>query len=274
MSEYFNIPEIAYCRVDRAARLIGCEIEDLYHWMETDVIKGCINVMYENQSNADIFVYGDIEHATEYLKNIDWGGGYFPFSKYSVSTLDIALMGSEPYPLTETSDEYTFFYGVICGVWVIDSGLQYLFSDEETIEVRRLKPCCIDHEKHDFTHATCEMNIKKSDLWVLKDDLEKLAGKQFRELEQGYESAIKKKIKAEERFTENRTKTNNARAQFIKSLLHIHYGSDVAESPRRFMENKDSEISNDFKNQGIIPPSGKAVQDWLKFTEIPFKSQE
>ncbi|MEM7927629.1 hypothetical protein Q4R04_17780, partial [Morganella morganii] len=68
--------------------------------------------------------------------------------------------------------------------------------------------------------------------------------------------------------------SNNVKNNFIKSLLHIHYGDDVAENPRRFMDNKDSEISNDFRNQKITPPSGKAVQEWLKFTEIPFKSQE
>jgi hypothetical protein len=33
-------------------------------------------------------------------------------------------------------------------------------------------------------------------------------------------------------------KTINKRAQFIKSLLRIHYGNEVAENPRRFLDKK------------------------------------
>ena len=70
------------------------------------------------------------------------------------------------------------------------------------------------------------------------------------------------------------TKTINKRAQFIKSLLRIHYGNEVAESPRRFLERKDSDVSKDFKDLNIIAPSGKAVQEWVKGVDIPFSDDE
>lgn len=273
MTEYFDIPEIAYCRVGRAARLLGCEVEDIFHWMETNVIKGCVNIMFEMQSNAEVYIRGDIGETTEYLDYIDLVGGYFPMSEYSVATLDIALTADEPYPLSETDDNYTFFYGVVCGVWVVDSGLQYLSSDDDKIEIRRLKPCCVDPEIKTIVHATCNMEIKKSNLWVLKDDLEKLSGKTFKELEHSGESLMQRKIKAKETFAENSSKTNNTRAQFIKSLLHIHYGNDVAESPRRFLEQNNSIIIDDFRKMNIKPPSGKSVQAWIEMVDIPFNDE-
>lgn len=67
----------------------------------------------------------------------------------------------------------------------------------------------------------------------------------------------------------SRTVANN-RSSMIKALLAIHYGEDVANSPRKFIENKDSEICKDFELKGIKLPSGKIVSEWLRDVEIDY----
>jgi len=66
------------------------------------------------------------------------------------------------------------------------------------------------------------------------------------------------------------TKTINSRAQFIKSLLYSTYFEDLANNPRKYFDDPNSEISNDFRKKGIRLPSGKTVQSWINMVDIPF----
>lgn len=52
-------------------------------------------------------------------------------------------------------------------------------------------------------------------------------------------------------------------ARFIYDLLAIQYGQDVADNPRRFIDNPDSEIAKDFNDKAKLP-SGRSVERWLK----------
>ncbi|WP_269933939.1 hypothetical protein [Serratia liquefaciens] len=274
MAEYFDIPEIAYCRVDRAARLVGCEVEDLYHWMETQTINGYLNIPFEKDFIASFTIGCNEDDAGNYLRNIDWSGGYFPFTAYSIGTLLFAKLEKENYPLNYSSEfESCNFDGQICGVWRIDSGLDCLFDDSDEIEVRRLLPYGSDLGANMFVSASVKMKVTKKNVWIIKEDLEKLAGKEFRTLDGGLGN-VSHRIASEVKYNkEENTKTINLRAQFIKSLLHIHYGDDVAESPRRFLEQNDSDISSDFRRANIKPPSGKSVQTWIEMVDIPFNDE-
>ncbi|PHM47133.1 hypothetical protein [Xenorhabdus miraniensis] len=60
------------------------------------------------------------------------------------------------------------------------------------------------------------------------------------------------------------SKTSNAQAQFIYGLLFTKYGAEVAENPRRHMENPRGTIRADFEKAGLPLPSGNAVMGWLK----------
>ncbi|MDT7097324.1 hypothetical protein [Citrobacter amalonaticus] len=270
MSDYFDIPEVAYCRINRAAQLINCEVEDIYHWMETETISGYINIPYETDSFASFNIPGKKENVDGFLRELDWSGGYFPFTAYSIGTVLLAKAEEDDYP-TEYNDwlEVCSFNGLICGVWKIDSGLQYLFDDESDIEIRRLVPYGFYSSDHPSISANVKMKIDKKNIWLVKDDIEKLSGKKFRSIDGGL-GDISKKIATDVYTKKNSPKTLNLQAQFIKSLLHIHYGDDVAQSPRRFLEKKESEISMDFYKLGITHPSGKAVQSWIEMVDIPF----
>lgn len=58
-------------------------------------------------------------------------------------------------------------------------------------------------------------------------------------------------------------KTENAQARFIKNLLTIMYGEEVAANPRRYIEGKDPQIKNDMTAKNLDCPSGNTVEKWL-----------
>jgi len=58
-------------------------------------------------------------------------------------------------------------------------------------------------------------------------------------------------------------KTKNSQAQFIKGLLTVMYGEDVAASPRRHIDGKRSQIRNDLEIKNLPCPSGVTVEKWL-----------
>lgn len=66
------------------------------------------------------------------------------------------------------------------------------------------------------------------------------------------------------------TKTINAQAKFIKALLYVHYGVDVANNPRPHIENIDGEIKLDFDRSGLGRelPSYLTVKQWVDRVEL------
>lgn len=60
------------------------------------------------------------------------------------------------------------------------------------------------------------------------------------------------------------TKTLNYLAVALKALIHIQYGAETAENLRKYLDDPDSEISQDFINAGIKAPGGKALHNHLK----------
>ncbi|EAA8037528.1 hypothetical protein JRK10_002346 [Salmonella enterica] len=58
-------------------------------------------------------------------------------------------------------------------------------------------------------------------------------------------------------------KTQNAQARFIKGLLMVCYGEDVANSPRKHIDGKTAQIRNDLESKGLDCPSGVTVENWL-----------
>lgn len=74
-------------------------------------------------------------------------------------------------------------------------------------------------------------------------------------------------------------KSNNAMVRFIKALLTVHYGADVAENPRKHIAEFDSsqgvkyangKIQKDFDRLGYeVGISGRTLQNWLDGVPLP-----
>ncbi|WP_234480043.1 hypothetical protein [Erwinia sp. S38] len=58
-------------------------------------------------------------------------------------------------------------------------------------------------------------------------------------------------------------KTENAQARFIKSLLTVMYGEDMANSPRKHIDGKMAQIRDDLAAKDLPCPSGVTVENWL-----------
>lgn len=77
-----------------------------------------------------------------------------------------------------------------------------------------------------------------------------------------------------EQIKKGSTKTINAQAKFIKALLYVHYGVDVANNPRPHIENIDGEIKLDFDRSGLGRelPSYLTVKQWVDRVELDISS--
>ncbi|MCA6969419.1 hypothetical protein [Pectobacterium carotovorum] len=62
-------------------------------------------------------------------------------------------------------------------------------------------------------------------------------------------------------------KTENAQAKFIKNLLTVMYGEDVAEHPRKHIDGKMAQIRTDLEAKSLYCPSGVTIENWLSDIE-------
>lgn len=64
-------------------------------------------------------------------------------------------------------------------------------------------------------------------------------------------------------------KTFNAKARFIKTLLYFIYSNEhMANNPRTYFDDHDSEIRTDFRNSGLKLPTGKTIEKWIGDADI------
>lgn len=121
-----------------------------------------------------------------------------------------------------------------------------------------------------------EINKKQSNIILpnaqsinneLQQELEQ-AKKEIEQLKNGEPQNLNNQPKKESR------KTINAQSKFIKSLLYIHYGADVANNPRPHIENTSGEIIKDFDAHGLSKelPSCLTVKKWVDSVELDIDS--
>ncbi|OOF68811.1 SlyX protein [Rodentibacter pneumotropicus] len=81
----------------------------------------------------------------------------------------------------------------------------------------------------------------------------------------------------EKRIAKSSTKSENKKNAFIKSLLKIHYGEEVAENPRAHIydpnlseRSRDGKIQKDFELHGLTKhlPTGKTLKNWVDGVEL------
>ncbi|HID4130303.1 TPA: hypothetical protein ACXE8V_000588 [Pluralibacter gergoviae] len=58
-------------------------------------------------------------------------------------------------------------------------------------------------------------------------------------------------------------KTENAKSRFIKNLLIVMYGENVAENPRSHIDGKCGQIKKDMDTKGLACPTGVTLEKWI-----------
>ncbi|QBY47003.1 hypothetical protein [Arsenophonus nasoniae] len=64
--------------------------------------------------------------------------------------------------------------------------------------------------------------------------------------------------------TSSSPKTVNYLASALKAFIQIQYGAEVAENIRKYLEDPNSEVSQDFSGIGLKAPNGKALQKHMR----------
>ncbi|UEM40975.1 hypothetical protein [Pectobacterium aquaticum] len=253
-----------YCSLERAAKFFSCEEDDFFHWQSI----GKINISFylDDMESTILSINGErietssplITKTTE-IEEIAHNN-YFDYndknSNFCASDLE----------LDSISNVYRI-KGYASGLWIpCQDSINVMGRGSSLHDDFWLKPYYSDVEFrimikiNDKKHADDEYSIassrriSKKSLILYKDDLLKI------------DNILNGKGDINE--TKPNSKTANSMAKFIKSLIAINYGVQVAESPRKYLEDTDSSISRAFQEKGISIPSGKTVSAWLKDVDI------
>ena len=126
MSKSSKIPPILpleYCRIERASRLLGCEVEDILHWGAIGKISLRVSaeelqpstVKYDGIDTVNVvggkvfFISGGVEPYQYILAE----GGRVKISKYAEMTID------EQWKGTQSGNQFLFWQAKIHGFWRI-----------------------------------------------------------------------------------------------------------------------------------------------------------
>ncbi|MER2978877.1 hypothetical protein [Serratia bockelmannii] len=272
----FELPALEYCSLERAVRYIGsgCEVGDFLHWAEV----GAIHLSHEFGNGEEINAYIEFESdiidvATKIFNTGQCDDYYINLSEFSIIATsefeDCQSIEDVVGELTKYSDK-PIVKGILRGVWDIQS---FTVNNNSVAPYQRL---VFSPMGEVYVNAIASINNEigyaMNDFLVSKKAIALILGDDNKPRE----LSIKRKVPylltkdiAGNKEDISITIANN-RASMIKALLAIHYGDDVANSPRKFIESRDSEICKDFNLKGIELPSGKTVASWLKDADIDF----
>ncbi|EBV6877517.1 hypothetical protein AA01_17885 [Salmonella enterica subsp. enterica serovar Pomona] len=274
-----KVPKRKYYPLNEAAEILECSVNDLIFHGAHGNIELCaylqteMFLMYDfdlqewkicETYNANKGEYEDVPHYPQIMTEPQCGQLIDDIAKVSAAfsyifSSDILFISDEGHGLAtppSTNEGSTLHLGArsitIRGLMAVP---QFTLKDYETALTNGNEVVCvfwdvpnaaiIDNEQRkpsDFTPtiAGWDFLISKRDLYITLSEMNKLtAGDEGESL-------------------------TCRQAQFIYDLLAIHYGQDVADNPRRFIDDPDSEIAKDFHDKTKKLPSGRSVERWLK----------
>jgi hypothetical protein len=277
----FKIPTLEYCSLERATRIIGngCEVEDLLHWALIGKIRLSANFDGVQNSFKLGFMLDDVDRMIAVIvENPGFYDGEYNVSKCSVFSSQ-ALFDTED-DLRQHFNHRAFtnigykrprsFHGSVRGVWDIER-LRYDSKYSDSYIFDSLLPLDDSFGLPVVAGTGEHISFNVNDLLISKNNINIITGGEYGKLrELAYldnNSVINEAVGNDEPGAKTNTLIKN-RAAFIKALLAIHYGEDVADNPRKHIDNYSGELRKDFELAGIDLPSGKTVEGWLKGIDI------
>lgn len=260
----FDLPALEYCSLDRASRLLGCEIGDILHWAELSAFPLMIKFTHKFSCDARIMFSDEID-LYKSLRDIDPGDGDFHLSQ--LCSFSLSPDDYEDYEFQGTINPVHNMveFELECklhGLWEL-----FNFSvDGDVVNFTSLKPFrskCNWVSRASYWEGS---QFTFSDLYIARESIDLITGVKQRVLASiaNFETEDKPMVIVED----INPKTRNYRATFIKSMLYVCYGAEAAENPRKFFDNPRSKIKIDFEKAGVSLPSGKAIDNWLKDIDI------
>lgn len=260
----FDLPALEYCSLERACRLLGCELNDILHWAELSAIPLMVKFTHKVSCDARI-IFSDKIDLYESLRDIDPGDGNFKASQLSSFSLTAEDNADYEFEGVINPIHNMIEYELECnlnGFWELIN----FTLNEERVDFTAVKPFRNKYEWISIARYWGGTEFTISDLYISRESIEVISGVKQRALLSiaNFEDDNKPRMISEDISP----KTRNYRAVFIKSLLYVCYGEDAADNPRKFFDNARSKIKIDFEKEGIALPSGKAIEAWLKDVDI------
>lgn len=246
-----SLPKRLYFPLEVAAEKLGCTQADLIHFGATSGVEICITVQIpESEISCDD--NSDNEYFLQHIKNNN--------SVYVDAKFNTYLM------LKRNRNIYVYDFFGLMAISPQDL-LSFDFTPKEKVSLVPLhfpnsNDIEISKEKYLIEPSeeiiVCFDDVKDK-LFMTAAEIERISG----QVSENNDARLPPK--------KNSRKTDNAQAKFIKSLLHIYYGADVASNPRQHLERKaggPGVVLKDFDAAGLKAPTGVAVDNWLKFIDI------
>lgn len=167
---------LEYCKLDRAARMLGCEVQDIIHWAAVGAIDLCVKDIGTGQICENIRINGIAQNSsTLILQAHDVSS--IKLSEYtSLSAVNRLIFSYElnDLPTIEIIRQKISFRGF----WVLTQ-VSYLEANESMAAASILVPYASIYDLYGTlsAHSTDEPEmepITQDDLWILRPELEKL----------------------------------------------------------------------------------------------------
>lgn len=275
---------LEYCRIDRAAQMLGSEVEDLLHWQEVGAIS-----LFTKLDNVEgkLFVmefkFDSKEDLDLYLESCLYGSDEIVFFNNGYSRFDIDHFPSEtskPYVQQGESiflghaplDELVI-PGYMSGLWqLMTISIKEIFNCEHQfleLEGSFLGPDAEQPIGVFISIPTIE--IMKGDLWITRPDIEKLyesitTGEPLPNIYNNNELAQRAKEKNKTAQRTRAPRTSHPQSEMIRALLLLH--QDITEEQLATPHKLHGVLTEIFKTtngKAIMPDvHPNTFERWLK----------
>lgn len=259
------LPERLFYTLEQAAKVINCTVEDLLYFGYAKVCQFCFIL-----SDYDIDL--SVISTTRILSNLT----FEEYARYRYIT---------PYTYLEENTRDHIEAGEIyidglLAISPLDTEILYKnFINKKSNDIE-ISTALIPRVTRDVINNTKDYDVMQiyfskdlslnlTQLFITNYEMELLKnGGRNIELDAYFGGLNKYNSKANYLKTNNIIKIDNTptnlQIEFIRNLLFIKYGEDAINNPRKFIENKKSELVKEFQLNDLKYPSGKILESWLK----------
>ena len=285
----FPLPPLEYCRIQRAAELLRCEVDDIVHWGVVGAIE--LGVLIPRTKSKKVALVVE--------------KGLWPINSYSLEE-ELSSIGSSPRKdeghwenngvswlfSIEPSDTHSIhngggadsFTGVACGVFAVADGVlidiesQGYYSGDlwifpadtgEDIDQAKVSGLVMADKDTSSPMEECEqVTLKSQDLWITRSQMEKLhhhmvAGTPFPNIYN--EPELGERVREQRRIAEREQaepRMTNKQARMIKALILLNPElKQFVDAPHSLLKS----LTEQCASAGIACPvsDGKTLADWL-----------
>lgn len=274
---------LEYCRIDRAARMLDCEVDDIFHWQEVgaislftklDNVEGKLFVMdFKLDSKEDLDLYLEsCLYSSDEIVFFNNGYSRFEVDHFPSETSKPYVQQGKSIFLGDTPLDELVISGYMSGLWrLVTLSVKEIFNSEHQfleLEGSFLSP---DAEQPIGVFISMPtIDVMKGDLWITRPDIEKLyesitTGEPLTNIHNNTELA--QRAKEQEAVTRTRApRTSHPQSEMIRALLllHPHITEDLLTTPHK-LHGVLTEMFKASNGKSVMPDvHPNTFERWLK----------